>query len=105
MKTTVEIADPLLSEARKLASREETTVRALIEEGLRRILDERRRRGKRFKLRKVTFSGQGLQPGVAEGSWERVRDLVYEGRGPACSCWRSRPAISSAGRPSWLRDA
>ena len=30
---------------------------------------------------RVTFRGEGLQPGVAEGGWERIRDLAYEGRG------------------------
>jgi hypothetical protein len=35
MKTTVEISDGLLDEARRLAAREATTVRALIEAGLR----------------------------------------------------------------------
>ena len=56
------------------------TLRALIEEGLRRILKRRQRRGD-FRLRRATFRGNGLQPGVREGSWERIRDLVYEQRG------------------------
>jgi hypothetical protein len=34
MKTTVEISDSLLREARKLARREGTTLRALVEQGL-----------------------------------------------------------------------
>ena len=80
MKTTVEIPDSLLEEVRKLASREGTTVRALIEEGLRRIIAERAQAGA-FHLRKATFKGEGLQPGVASASWERIRDLAYEGRG------------------------
>ena len=80
MKTTVEIADSLLDEARKVAEREETTVRALIEEGLRHVVKEHK--GDRgFRLRKATFRGQGLRPDVGEGSWERLRDLIYEGRG------------------------
>jgi hypothetical protein len=80
MKTTVEISDALLDEARKLAAREGTTVRALIEQGLRRVLAERRRRGA-FRLRKASFRGHGLQPDLAGAPWERIRDLVYEGRG------------------------
>lgn len=80
MKTTVEIPNALLAEARKLAAREGTTVRALIEQGLRRIIGERKRAGA-FRLRKVTFKGDGLQPGVAAASWERIRDMVYEGQG------------------------
>lgn len=80
MKTTVEIADPLLDAARVTAAKEGTTVRALIEEALRRLLQDRKaRRG--FRLRKASFRGQGLQPGMREGDWEQLRELIYEGRG------------------------
>lgn len=80
MKTTVDIPDSLLGAARKLASREGTTVRALIVEGLRRIISERKRAGA-FRLRRATFKGDGLQPGVAGAPWDRIRDIAYEGRG------------------------
>ncbi len=80
MKTTVEICDALLEEARKLASQEGTTVTALVEEGLRRIFAERKRAAS-FRLRKATFKGDGLQPRLVGAPWERVRDLTYEGRG------------------------
>ncbi len=80
MKTTIEIPNSLLEEARKLASREGTTVRALVETGLRRVLSERKKKGA-FKLRKASFKGSGLQPGVADASWERIREMAYEGRG------------------------
>jgi len=80
MKTTVEISDALLEEARRAAAREGTTVRALIEDGLRRVLGDRRRK-QTFRFRRATFKGRGLQPHVASGSWERLRDLIYEGRG------------------------
>lgn len=80
MKTTVEIPNPLLAEVRKLASREGATVRALVEQGLRRILAESQKPGA-FTLRKASFKGKGLQPGVAHASWERIREMAYEGRG------------------------
>lgn len=80
MKTTVEIPDALLEQARKLASKEGTTVRALVEQGLRQVVAERARRGE-FRLRKATFRGEGLQPGVAGLPWERIREMTYEGRG------------------------
>ena len=80
MKTTVDIPDALLDKARKLAAREGTTLRALIEQGLRRIISDRKRAGA-FRLRKSTFKGDGLQPGVAGAPWERIRDMAYEGRG------------------------
>jgi hypothetical protein len=82
MKTTIDIADPLFERARDLAEREGTTLRALVEEGLRRVLD---RKGARqpFKLRDARYRGpcQGLTPEFAAGGWERIRAAVYEGRG------------------------
>ncbi|MCL4819606.1 MAG: type II toxin-antitoxin system VapB family antitoxin [Vicinamibacteria bacterium] len=80
MKTTVEIADGLFAEARKVAEREHTTLRSLVEEGLRKVVAERKRPA-RFRLRRASFKGQGLQPPLAESSWDRIRDMSYEGRG------------------------
>jgi mRNA-degrading endonuclease RelE of RelBE toxin-antitoxin system len=80
MKTTVQIPDSIFEEARKLAHRERTTLKALIQEGLRRIISEHKQRG-RFKLRKATFKGTGLQPHLAGASWDKIRELSYEGRG------------------------
>ncbi|HEX8013204.1 MAG TPA: DUF2191 domain-containing protein [Casimicrobiaceae bacterium] len=80
MKTTVELPDSLLEEAKRVAARQDTTLRVLIIEGLRRVLVERKRSGV-FRLRKATFKGKGLQPDVAGASWERVREMAYEKRG------------------------
>jgi len=80
MKTTVHIPDALLAQAKHLASQEQTTVRALIEEGLRRILVERKA-AKPFKLRRVTFPGKGLQPRMAGAGWRAMRDTIYKERG------------------------
>lgn len=80
MKTTVELPDALLNRARRLAAREGTTIRALVEESLRRVLAEREREP-RFKVKPVTFKGDGLNPELGEGAWEAIRDRIYEGRG------------------------
>jgi hypothetical protein len=80
MKTTVEIADPLLAEARATAAREGVTLRTLVERGLRRALSDSRT-GKPFKLRPAAFKGEGLQAAVGDASWQRLRELTYEGRG------------------------
>jgi hypothetical protein len=80
MKTTVEIQDGLLKTARKIAAEEDTTVRALVEEGLRRVV-EQRTSSSRFRLRDASFCQGGLHPDIREGSWEQIRDLAYEGRG------------------------
>jgi hypothetical protein len=80
MKTTLDISDPLLREARKIAARERTTLRALVEQGLRRIVAEKARKPT-FRLRKASFKGRGLRPEIADAGWDRLRDLAYEGRG------------------------
>lgn len=80
MKTTVEISDSLLEAARREAVRARTTVRALIELGLRRVLDERKK-SRPFRLRRVTVKGRGLQPPLTDGDWEAIRQRTYEGRG------------------------
>ena len=80
IKTTTEIADPLFSETRRIAKRDGLTVRALVEEGLRRVIGERGHR-KRFTLRNASYRGRGVHSGIVEGRWEQVRDLAYEGRG------------------------
>ncbi len=80
MKTTVEIPDSLLLVAKRLAEKEGTTIKVLVEEGLRRIILDRKK-GKRFRLRKVSFRGKGVHDDVTEGSWEKIRELIYEGRG------------------------
>lgn len=77
MKTTIEISDPLLEKARKLASREGTTLRALVERGLRHVVTEKK--AKPFELRDGSFKGNGLHPDRAGASWEKIRDLAYDG--------------------------
>jgi hypothetical protein len=77
MKTTVDIADPVLREARKVAAREGTTLRNLIEEGLRRVLAEKKRPKPPFRLRLVTFKGAGLHSELHDANWDEIRDLSY----------------------------
>jgi hypothetical protein len=83
MKTTIEIADPLLREAKATARSEKRTLRSLLEEALRRHLEERRRGRKRkpFTLRDASVDGDGPSPEFADGSWDSLRDAIYEGRG------------------------
>lgn len=78
MKTTVEIPDALLAQAKAKAAREKTTLKALVAEGLVRVTSQKSAR-RRFKM--VTFKGNGLQPEFQGASWEKIRDAIYEGRG------------------------
>jgi hypothetical protein len=81
MKTTLEIPDPLLRDAKRLAAREGTTLRALVEQGLRKVVADSKRPDRPFRLRKASFGGRGLHPEMVEAGWDRIRDLSYEGRG------------------------
>ncbi len=80
MKTTIDIADSLLLQAKATAAREGTTLRELVETGLRATLQQRGKEAP-FVLRDARFKGQGMQPGMVEGNWEPLRELIYEGRG------------------------
>ena len=79
MKTTIEISDALLSEARKLAAREGVTLRTLVERGLHRVIAEMKRPP--FRMRDGRFEGTGLHPDVRDLSWDQIIELSYEGRG------------------------
>ena len=81
MKTTIDIADGLLESAKRVAAREKTTLRALIEEGICAVLQRRRGPRSRFELRDASFRGQGVQPGVDLGDWDAVTAMIYDGRG------------------------
>lgn len=80
MKTTVELPAQLLREAKQVAAREGTTVRALIERGLRSVV-RGRRSTTRFTLRRAAFRGDGLVAGRSLRDWESIRDLSYSERG------------------------
>jgi len=77
MKTTIEITDSLLDQARELAARENTTLRALVETGLRQIINERKCQPQ-FRLRDASFCGNGLQPEFRDTGWEQLRQAAYE---------------------------
>ncbi len=80
VKTTIDIADGLLSEARERARQEGTTLRQLVERGLRCVLAESAHERAPAKL--VTGRLEPL-PGVDPYDWEAIRDAIYERAGQA----------------------
>jgi hypothetical protein len=81
MKTTVEIEDRLFERAKAEALRRKTTLRRLIEAGLRHELTRPPKAGK-FRLRDASFKGGGgLMPGVDFSNWEQMHELTYGDRG------------------------
>ena len=81
MKTTIDIADSLFYEAKRVAARQGMTFRSLVEAALRQRLESESVSKKPFRLRKHTFRGNGLQTGLAEGEWGTIRQRAYDGRG------------------------
>jgi len=79
MKTTIEISDALLERARRYARRTGRPVRAVVEEGLRLVLkEEKRRPSYRLEDRAV---GDASAPNPLESlSWQDLRDEIYGGR-------------------------
>lgn len=76
MKTTIDLTDALFKEAKRTAAERGITLRALVEEGLRHVIDQAKPK-KRFVLRDVSVRGHGLQPGQREGDWDQIRSLIY----------------------------
>ena len=76
MKTTIELADDVLTKAKEEARREGKTLRQVVEQALRQHLTTPNAHGS-FRLRRHPFNGKGRQPGVAEGDWASVRDLIH----------------------------
>ena len=74
MKTTIELSDALLKAAKRGARTRGITLRALIEEGLRRVLRDAERQPA-FQLRRASFKGEGRNPEAT--SWDAVRDFIY----------------------------
>ncbi len=81
MKTTIDIATPLLNRAKRLAEKRRTTLKALVESALRDLLDSDKEPTGPYRLRTLVFKGNGLQPGLSWDDWTTIRQMSYEGRG------------------------
>lgn len=61
MKTTIDLSDALFDSAKKLARQRQTTLRALVEEGLRRVLADAHATGTpAFRLKDASVQGGEL---------------------------------------------
>jgi len=76
MRTTVELNDALARQVRALMAERDTTLRALIEEGLRRIVAESRS-GEPFRMRNASAGEGGLAEGIDDATWETLARFLY----------------------------
>lgn len=74
MKTTIDIADELLDQAKAVAQRDHTTLKSITEQGLRMVLAQKRRRP-RFKFMPIVVGDPDAPP--PDLRWERLRQVIY----------------------------
>ncbi len=80
VKTTLEISDSILIQAKQLAREQNVTLRSLAEEGLRKVIAERSTPRSKT-VEPITFRGNGLAKEFRGAAWQRIRDAAYEGHG------------------------
>ena len=78
MTTAVEIADSLFAEANAMAYRSGTTVRALIEEGLRRVIAEPS--ATRYVLPDCSYGTGEPTAAWLRATWEEKLEVIYDDR-------------------------
>ena len=78
MKTTIELPDDLLRQAKEYAARHGIPMREVIELGLQLALQAKRPSRRPFRLKTITTKGEGL---ISEGDWGTIRSFIYEGHG------------------------
>jgi hypothetical protein len=76
MKTTVEIQDDLLERAKRHARRVGQPLRAIVEEGLRRVLSERSLR-RQYELPDASVGDPATDDPLEALSWQDLRDEIY----------------------------
>jgi hypothetical protein len=77
IKTSVEISTSLFTQVQRLSKAESTTMRQLIEEGLRKVIADRKSRGAAFVLPDASVGGKGLSPEFQTAGWDAIRDAAY----------------------------
>lgn len=77
VKTTLDIQDTLLLRAKRLAKRTGRPLRAIVEEGLRRVLSEKNAGETAYELPDRSV-GEAGAPDPLEGySWQDLREQIY----------------------------
>ena len=77
MKTTLDIQDVLLQRAKRLSKRTGRPLRALVEEGLRRVLSEQRATSPRYQLPDCSVGDANASNPLENWSWQDLRDEIY----------------------------
>jgi hypothetical protein len=76
MKTTLDIQDALLERAKRHAKRVHRPLRAIVEEGLRRVLSDSAPRGS-YALPDASVGNAGAPDPLEALSWQDLRAEIY----------------------------
>jgi hypothetical protein len=76
VRTTINLPDPLLVQARRRAAETGRTLTSFIADAVRESLARRREATKQPPVRLTTFRGNGLQPGVDLDDSSGLQDLM-----------------------------
>jgi hypothetical protein len=79
MKTTIEIQDALLERAKRHARRIRRPLRALVEEGLRRVLEDRPA-ANAYKLPDASVGNPDGPDPLEALTWQDLREEIYGDR-------------------------
>ncbi len=80
MKTTLEIHDALMLRAKRYAKKTGRPLRAVVEEGLRRLLDDSGA-GAPYRLPDLSVGDPNAADPLEAFSWQDLRDEIYAERG------------------------
>jgi predicted transcriptional regulator len=80
VKTTIDIDDALHARARRHARRTGRAMRALIEEGLRLVLEREAKTAPKYQLPDCSVGRPGDPNPLERWSWSELRDEIYGGR-------------------------
>lgn len=80
MRTSVDIPDPLLRRARRLARERGTTLRQVLLDGLRAIVSSEKPSSK-YRLKDRSYGSGGLVDGLSWGDAQAIDELTYGDRG------------------------
>ena len=83
MKTTIQLDDQLLLEAKKHATQTGRTPKAVIEDALREALARTETTRPQTRIPLQTFKGRGVQPGVDLDDTSSLLDSIERDGGPA----------------------
>ena len=83
MRTTIQLDDQLLLEAKQYAAQTGRTLKAVIEDALREALARTEATRPQIRVPLKTFRGRGVQPGVDLDDTSSLLDLMERDSGPA----------------------